>query len=136
MQQPDQPSYEYSKAEIRSLLQSSLSSIKNRTISASENAINEQIYSFAGSIIEQARKVIDAAESNPDVYEGPEKQEMQKIVDGGIEGLADTLGDFSLFAWSPYLRVVIKSQPSIRLDSPKIDLNGIKLEVTATGLRA
>jgi hypothetical protein len=95
--------------------------------------IDDQIFSFGGSIIEQAKKVLDAANSGDSRYDGPTKKELQKIIDGGTPGLVDTLSDFGLYAWCPYLRVILRSRPSLRLSSPRIDLNDIRIEVTATG---
>lgn len=127
------PIYEYSKDEIKVMLKNSVTGVKNRAQNESAVSVNDQVYSFAGSVIEQAKKVVDVANSSGADYEGPDKKEMQGIVDGGIEGLVDTLGDFGVYAWNPYLRVVIKKQPTIALRSPRIDLTGISIEVTATG---
>lgn len=127
------PIYEYSKDEIKAMLQKSVTGVRSRTRKESSVSVGDQVYSFAGSVIEQAKKVVDVANSSGADYEGPDKKEMQGIVEGGIEGLVDALGDFGVYAWCPYLRVVIKKQPTIALRSPRIDLNGISIEVTATG---
>lgn len=123
--------YELSKKEIKDLLNSSLATVRSR--SNNTQSVHSQVYSFAGSIIQQAKSVIDAASSAGADYEGPEVKEMQEIVNGGIESLTETLGDFGIYAWNSYLRITIDAKPSILLKSPRIDLNGINIEVTATG---
>lgn len=130
--QGDAHFYEYTNQEIKKMLKASVAYVKD-TSDNSEPSVHDEVYSFAGSLIEQAKKVIDAANSAGTDYEGPDKKEMQAIVDGGIEGLVDTLGDFGLYAWCPYLRVIVMRQPQIILSSPRIDLDGISVEVTATG---
>ena len=52
---------------------------------------------------------------------------------GGIKNLVNTLGDWGLYAWCPYLRVVLKRKPQLNLGSPRIDLTNISITVTATG---
>jgi len=128
----DGPFYEYSKQEIKKMLKASLAYVKDLP-KESAPSVQDDIYSFAGSIIEQAKKVLESANSAGAEYEGPKPKDMQAIVDGGIEGLVDTLGDFGLYAWCPYLSVVVKQKPQIKLGAPRIDLNGIGVEVTATG---
>jgi hypothetical protein len=123
--------YEYSKDEIEAMLKGAVSHIRART-HGSEVSVQSQIYSFAGSIVEQARKVLEIATTASD-YEGPDKSELNAVVDGGIENLVNTLGDFGIYAWNPYLRVTVKKRPSIGLQSPRIDLSGISIEVVATG---
>lgn len=125
--------YQYSKEETRTLLSSAVAQVRRRVDPHPTGlSVADQIYSFGGGILEQAKRVLDIASTSQE-YEGPAKSELQDIVDGGIEGLAETLGDFGLFAWNPYLRVVVKSRPTVSLSSPRIDLDGVRIEVTATG---
>jgi hypothetical protein len=124
--------YEFTKDEIKQLLSKAVADV-TASRASSDVSVSGQIYTFAGSIIQQAKHVIDAAKDAKTEYEGPDVGELQKIVDGGIEGLASTLGDWGLYAWCPYLRVIIETKPRIGLRSPRIDLNGIEIKVTATG---
>ena len=123
--------YKLSKEEISTLLKNSLNIVKGKK--SSNSSIHSQVFSFAGSVIQQAKNVIDAAKSAEDKYQGPDIKEMQKIVDDGIEGLVNTLGDFDIYFWCSYLSVKINKQPKLSLASPVITLNDIKIEVTATG---
>jgi hypothetical protein len=124
--------YEYSDDEKRAMLKAAVTDIRRRA-KRTDVTIHDEIYAFAGSIIEQAKQVLDVANSGNKDYEGPETAELQAIVDGGIEGLVDTLGDWGLYAHCPYARVIVKQRPGITLHSPRIDLTGINVEVTATG---
>jgi hypothetical protein len=83
--QADGPYHEYSKAEMKALLRKSVRDISR----AKDESVYGDLYSFAGSIVEQAKKVLDAAESAGRDYEGPPKAEMRAIVEGGIENLVD-----------------------------------------------
>lgn len=97
-------------------------------------SLHGEIYSFAGEIVEQAKKLVDAATS--DDYEGPSAKLVQAVVDGGIEALPDTLapfGDFGIYAWCSRLQVVVKQRPKVDLSSPRVDLNGVKVHIDATG---
>ncbi len=42
-------------------------------------------------------------------------------------------GLWGIYAWCRYLRIIVEKKPGIKLSSPKIDLNGIKIKVTASG---
>ncbi|MER9340468.1 hypothetical protein NKI41_06705 [Mesorhizobium sp. M0601] len=119
--------YEYSKAELGEMFESSIRGDKK------DSELNDKIYSFAGSIIEQAKKVLDAADRAGREYVGPDKKELQAVVDGGIENLIHTLGDWGAYAWCPYLRVRLDNKPNLRLASPRIDLTGVVVNVKATG---
>jgi hypothetical protein len=127
--------YEYSDAEAKKLLTSALDYVQNRQGNM-DPAVAVEVYSGAASIIEQAEKVIAASGSKKrgPPYKGPKTGELQQIVDGGITKLTETLrGDFGITGWCPYLQVVIKQEPRLTLASPRIDLSGVTLEVTATG---
>jgi len=106
--------------------------VRTRGRPVGDQPVADQIYAFGGSILEQAKKALDVATTSSD-YEGPDKKKLQEVVNGGIEGLVDTLGDFGIYAWNPFLRVTIKKKPRVSLRSPRIDLNGISIEVAATG---
>jgi hypothetical protein len=118
--------YEYTNKESAQLLANSVSGAKETA------AINDQVYTFGGSIIEQAKKVLDAASVAGSKYKGPNLGELQAIVDGGITNL-HTLSDWGLYAWCPYLQVVVRTKPTLSLASPRIDLSDVKINVTATG---
>ncbi len=61
--------HRYTKQEIRKMLNDAVDS-PDRT------SINDHVYAFAGSIIEQAKKVLDAANAPSGEYIGPDKREM------------------------------------------------------------
>jgi hypothetical protein len=119
--------YQYTLKESTQLLTNAVKG------AAPTKAINDQVYSFGGSIIEQAKKVLDAANTAGQKYKGPNKKQLQAIVEGGIPNLVHTLSDWGLYAWCPYLRVVARTEPSLTLASPRIDLTNVKINVTATG---
>src|SRR5688572_27194620 len=62
--------YEYSKPEIKRMLAESLQLVKSGK-ARSLTTLQSELYSFAGSIIEQAKKLIDAANEAGSDYEGP-----------------------------------------------------------------
>jgi hypothetical protein len=64
-----------------------------------KSSIHNEVVAFVGSIIEQAKKVLDA--SNSKEYEGPPNDVLKAIVDGGLAELPKNLrssGDFGLYA--------------------------------------
>jgi hypothetical protein len=101
-----------------------------------ETAFNHRILSFGGSIIEQAKKAADAAADAGGEYSGPPIDVLQAIVKGGVKALPATirpLGDWGAYAHLAYLGVTMNQRPSIQLASPRIDLDGVKITVEATG---
>lgn len=125
--------YSYSKEEANELFRRAVQFVIDEP-DRSQQSIHDQIYSFGASLIQQA-KVIQQAQDQ-DGYEGPGAREINAILDGGIADLGETLtllGDWGIYAWNPYLRVTLLHRPSIRLGSPRINLNGILTEVRATG---
>lgn len=129
----DAPFYALTKKEMEELLAESVRIVTDRK-KASEVTVYDEVFAFGGSIIQQAKHVLDAANTLGKDYESPEPKELKRIVDEGIQGLVGTLGgDWGLYAWCPYLRVTVQKQPHIGLTSPRIDLSGIEVEVTATG---
>jgi hypothetical protein len=124
--------YEYKKSEVKKMLRDAVEFVRKNP-DRKDVSIEDQIYAFGGSIVEQAKKVVDAANAAGAKYQGPAKAKMQSIVDGGIEGLAETLDDLGVYGWCPYVRVTAKQMPHINLASPRIDLTGVSIEVTATG---
>jgi hypothetical protein len=94
------------------------------------------VFAFCGSIIEQAKKVVDAANSAGAKCKGPDPKLMQAIVEGGIQKLPQTLrpfGDWGVYGWCSYLRVIGKKKPDFQLGLPETDFNKISLRITATG---
>jgi hypothetical protein len=126
------PFYVLTSAEVGDLLSAAVRDVR-ASQSSSEATVSGQVYAFAGDIIQQAKHVIDAASAAGSEYEGPDVANLQGIVDGGIEGLVNTLGDWGIYAWCTYLRVIVESRPEIALSSPRINLNDIEIKVTATG---
>lgn len=126
------PFYELTKEEIADLLSTSVRDVSGSQ-SSSEISVSSEVFTFGGDIIQQARHVIDAASKAGSEYEGPDVADLKKIVDGGIENLVDTLGDWGIYAWCRYLRVIVEKKPQIKLSSPKLNLNGIEIKVTASG---
>jgi hypothetical protein len=127
----DAEMYTYSTKEKAELLAKALEYVKKGDRDRSNHTVYDGVYSFGGSMIEQHRRVLDALEGAGNDYEGPPRKELQNVLDGGISGLVKTIGDWDLIAWCNYLRVVIKKQPSITLASPRIDLKGVSVNVTA-----
>jgi hypothetical protein len=122
--------HRYTKKEMQILLSDAVEKEKNRTL------IDDQVYSFGGSIIEQTKRVLDAANGPKPVgvtYEGPETKELEAIIEGGITELYHTLGDWGIYGWCSYLRVILEKRPQIYLASPRIDLKNVIVNVTATG---
>ena len=129
----------YSDKEIDSLLNEAVDYVKNNRL-RTDSSVHDDVYAFGASIIEQARKSLDALKNAPKEgvakYEGPSEQELTDVLNGGIRNLVKTLkpfGDIGLIGWSPYLRVVVRQQPVLTLNSPRIDLSNVKIEITATG---
>lgn len=127
--------YRYKDTEADALLANCVKTVRTRGTSDTDVSIEDQIYAFGGSIIQQAKLIRDACE-HPD-YEGPDKAQLDKIIDGGIEhlgaGLRGIMGDWGIYAWCPRFRITVKSRPSLKLASPRIDLDGIRVEIRATG---
>lgn len=131
--------YAYTQEEIAELIKSSALHVKDGG-SGEDSDVYSQVYSFASSIVQQAKKVLDALngapKAGPQAYEGPSKEVLEAIVSGGVEQLATTikpLGDFGVYAWNPYLAVSVRERPEITLNSPRTDLSNVKIRVTATG---
>lgn len=122
--------YLYTDNEMRDLLIRCVSEAGQSTF-AEQISVSDQLYSFCGEIIEQYRKALDAS-GDPD-YEGPDRRELQRVVDGGIENLIETLGDWDAYAWCSYIRVNIEKRPSIGLASPRIEFSGFQVNAKATG---
>lgn len=99
--------------------------------------VHDQVFAFGGTILQQAKTMLDARNAKPEEFEGPSKEELEAIINGGIENLGTTmrgfLGDWGVYAWCPHLRATVKSKPAIRLQSPRIDLDNVRLEFRATG---
>jgi hypothetical protein len=97
--------------------------------------LEDQLFSFGGSIIQQAKTVLNAADDPK--YEGPPRSDLELVINGGIEKLGPSLrkimGDWGLYAWCPHLKITLKRRPSFNLRSPRIDLNGIRVNIVATG---
>jgi hypothetical protein len=125
------PLHVYTEKEVRELLEEATRRVVKREEDEGETTLYDEVFSFAGSVVEQAKRVLEASRNKD--YEGPDPEELQRIVDGGIEGLVDTLGRLEFYAWCSRLRVVAKRRPRIGLRSPRIDLNGIRIAVKATG---
>lgn len=126
------PFYALTKSEINEYLTAAVADMTS-SLKIDEVSVSSEIYAFGGEIIQQAQHVIDAGTRAKGKYDGPDLKGLQKIVDGGIEGLGDTLGDWGMYAWCPYLQVIVKKEPDISLASPRISLNGIEIKVSATG---
>jgi hypothetical protein len=125
------PLHLYTKTEVQNLLKEALDWPKGENPS-----IYDDVFAFCGSIIEQAKKVVDAAKSAGSDYNGPDPKLMQAIVEGGIQKLPQTLkpfGDWGVYAWCSYLRVIVKDRPDFQLALPQTDFNKIDLRITATG---
>jgi hypothetical protein len=129
---PSPAFYAYHPEEIRKLLKDAVDFIRAEK-GHTELTLHDQIYSFGGSILEQTKKVLDALTNGGDRYSGPSKVDLEHILDKGIEGLVDTLGDFGFYAWCPHLKVSLRTEPRLLLSSPRIDVKGLRVEAEATG---
>jgi len=127
----DAPFYALTKEEMAEYLKDAVSDV-SASQASNDVSVSGEIYAFGGDIIQQAQHIIDVASSSKD-YEGPDVKDLQKVVDGGIEGLVNTLGDWGMYAWSPYLRVIVEKEPKVSLTSPRISLDNVEIKVTATG---
>jgi hypothetical protein len=127
------PVTEYSTDDIGAMFRKAVQKKDNKEHDP-ETAFNHRILSFGGSIIEQAKKALDAAESED--YEGPSKASLRAVVDGGVQALPATikpLGDWGLYAHLSHFAVIVNRRPALHLASPRISLNGVSITVEATG---
>jgi hypothetical protein len=126
------PIHEFTRAEIKALLESSVGTVVSPR-RAEDPTLEDEVFYFGGSVIELHQEVIKAAKEAGDKYEGPGVRDLQKVVDGGIVDLADTVSEIKFYSWCPRLTVIIDKKPTLKLASPRIDLSGVDLTVTATG---
>ncbi len=126
--------YRYTNDETDEMLRECVNVItkdQNRT----ENTVHDDLYSFGGSIIQQAKLVLEA--QGQQGYEGPSKEDLETIIGGGIAGLGKNLravlGDFGIYAWNSHLRITLKNRPTLSLRSPRIELDGVEVEILARG---
>lgn len=123
-----------SNEQIDGLFTDASTLVTQRTsLEMEEESVDDQLFEFAGDLLADARKMLDAAE-NPE-YEGPSREELQAILDGGvpaIRGTVSAFGDFGAYAWCSYLRVRM-DRPRIDLGSPRIDIDGLDVDAKATG---
>lgn len=125
--------YQFSAEETDELFRAAVNEAGTR----SDATVHDQVFAFGGTILQQAKVMLDAQAAKPDEFEGPTKEELERIINGGIENLGTTmrgfLGDWGIYAWCPHLRATVKSKPSVKLKSPRVDLDGLKIEILATG---
>lgn len=103
------------------------------TLEMEEESIDDQLFEFAGDILADTRKMLDACDHAE--YEGPSREELQSVLDRGVSGIRSSVsafGDFGAYAWCSYLRVRM-NRPGIDLGSPRIDIDGIDVDAKATG---
>ena len=125
--------YTFTQDEIRSLLNDSVAEILSREdFDTDDISISDDVYNFGGNIIQQAKHIINIANTE-NSYEGPDIAELQSIVDGGIKGLVDTLGNWKVYAHCSNFSVVVEDKPTINLRSPQVDLSNVKIKIAATG---
>jgi hypothetical protein len=129
--------YKYSDKETDDLFAAAMSTVvlKNKKASAQDAHLNEQIFAFAGSIIEQTKKALDATAS-PD-YEGPSRADLETLINDGLPSLTTNLrklfGEFGAYAWCSHLKVTVRQRPNLHLSAPRIDLKNLRVEGSATG---
>lgn len=123
--------YKFTADEVAELFNDCVT-LAGRDVTAS---MHDQVFAFGGTILQQAKVMLDA--SSDGQYEGPTPADLKTIIDGGIENLGSSLrgylGDWGVYAWCPSLRVRLKQQPKIGLQSPRIDLSGVVIDAMATG---
>ena len=126
--------YKFTNEQVDKMFRECVQVTVSRT-GQGENTIHDDLLSFGGSVIQQAKRVLEA--SSEVGYEGPTRGELETIVNGGVEALGKNLrgifSDFGIYAWNPHLRVTLKTRPKLKLQSPRIDLDGVKVEILATG---
>jgi hypothetical protein len=99
-----------------------------------DDQLNAQVLSGTGEVIEAARACLRArkeAEAAGQPFEGPSEKEMQAILDGGVQGLANIAGiEFRVhLAW---IRIDVSDAPIVGLNGPRIDLRDLHGAVGAT----
>jgi hypothetical protein len=126
--------YRYSDEEVDEMFAECVKFVRTDT-TRTEETFYDQLYAFGGTVIQQAKTILDASDESD--YEGPSKEELTSIIDGGIENLGKTLrgflGDWGVYAWNSYLKVVLKEKPTLKLESPRTDLDNVRIDVRATG---
>jgi hypothetical protein len=126
--------YQFTDEQVDEMFRECVQIVSNRK-GQGENTIHDDLLSFGGAVIQQAKRVLEA--QSQEGYDGPSRKELETIVNGGVESLGENLraifSDFGLYAWNPHLRVTLKTRPKLKLQSPRIDLDGVKIEVLATG---
>ena len=129
--------YRLSDGEIDEMFRTAVAKLDEKDASEDrdENTIYDDIVIFAGEVIEQAKKVLVASED--DRYEGPPPEQLEAIIDGGIEQLPANLkamsSDWGVYFWCPLLRVTIKERPTLSLESPTVRLANLRAEIRAKG---
>ncbi|MDI6623087.1 MAG: hypothetical protein QME55_00015 [Brevundimonas sp.] len=125
--------YQFTEQETDELFRTAVSEAGTRA----DATVHDQVFAFGGTILQQAKVMLDALNAKPDEFEGPSREELEAIINGGIENLGTTmrgfLSDWGVYAWCPHLRATVKSKPAIKLQSPRIDLDNVRLEFKATG---
>jgi hypothetical protein len=125
--------YKYTDKQVDDLFERTVTSIEQGK-RESDHHILEQLYAFACSIIDKCQSALNSASSD---YQGPDKNSLQKIVDGGVRSLPANLraitGDFGVYAWCPHLQVTVRQRPALNLASPRISLQNLRVEGSATG---
>ena len=91
-------------------------------------------------VIESAKACLNAMQeprptSAPagQTFSYPDKAYLEKIVNGGVEGLLQTAKGLEIKAICSNLKVIANNKPNLSLNGPKIGVSNAKITVKATG---
>jgi hypothetical protein len=131
--------YEYSQKEASEIMKSADSQSSELKFSevkeTAEVAALKDIKRGASELIESAKRCLvarDEAEKTGQSFIGPDRKQLEGILKGGVAGVA-TFKGFKLEAWCPWLKVDLRTAPSVQLNGPTLSVTGITPSVSATG---
>lgn len=136
--------YAYSQTEIKTMLEEAVkygTTIKSTGLTDEQIVIYQGLLAESGGIMAEAKACLDALEESQnkrpmkkeEPYSGPTRDELDKIINGGITSLPQSVKGFELKAHLRAFNVMVLEPPSISLNSPTMTLSRGKLRVGATG---
>lgn len=125
---------------LKSIAQSAKTYNKKKPV---DFTAEERFYSEAlgniSEVIQSAKdclKVMDGPQTQTtagQVFSYPDREYLQKIVDGGIENLLDTAKGLELKAICSHLEVAANNKPDVTLNGAVVSIANSKITVKATG---
>jgi hypothetical protein len=109
------------------------------SINDGENKFYQEALSNISTTIESAKACLKALEapqiqtSSGQIFSFPDKTYLEKIVNGGVEGLLQTTKGLEIKAICSDLKVIANNRPGLSLNGPKISVSNAKITVKATG---